>query len=750
MAEEFNTDDMMDVYLLENTQLLERLQEIVLEQKDDDCFDEDSINEIFRTMHTIKGSSGIMMFDQITAVSHKLEDVFYYLRESHPDNVPHVELVEHVLEVADFISGEMEKLGNGETADGDASQIIASLDDFLNSIKGDRKEKEKVIKQNVHVEPQQFYIAPMATSDSHFYRIYLTYNEIPLANVHAYKVVYSMKEIAEDLLFYPEDIISNESSADEILENGFKLLLQTKSSEEDIRKLVQEGYDIKKVEIYECTAAQYQQGFDSFGSEIRIDLDSSVEEIQERAYAGQTDMQTAKSTENGEMQSGEAQGGEAAAHTGDAVTPQPPEPKEDKPIAPGDFVVESKEPGKAKKLAKDKPKKAEKAALISVDVGKMDMLMDLIGELVIAESVVLQNQDLRVPGLKLDNFNKAAGQMTKISTDLQNVIMSMRMVPLTATFQKMNRIVFDASRKLGKEIEFEMIGDTTEVDKNIIEHISDPLMHLVRNSVDHGIETKEEREAAGKTGKGRVTLSAKTESGKVWISVQDNGTGLDREKILAKARKQGLLDPYKPDSAYTDKEVYQFITLPGFSTNEKVTEFSGRGVGMDVVVSNLQSIGGALEIESTPGQGSIMNMKIPLTLAIIDGIVMTVGQSAFVIETGVVKEFVGIKENMLKKDPDGQEFVMIRGECYPVLRLGEFYHLPDYEPDLKRGMLVIVEVDKQIVCLLADSLLGKQEIVVKPIPDYIKKVQGLSGCTQLGDGSIALILDAAGLIEDNI
>jgi two-component system chemotaxis sensor kinase CheA len=691
-----------------------------------------------------------MMFDQITAVSHKLEDVFYYLRESHPDNVPHVELVEHVLEVADFISGEMEKLGNGETADGDASQIIASLDDFLNSIKGDRKEKEKVIKQNVHVEPQQFYIAPMATSDSHFYRIYLTYNEIPLANVHAYKVVYSMKEIAEDLLFYPEDIISNESSADEILENGFKLLLQTKSSEEDIRKLVQEGYDIKKVEIYECTAAQYQQGFDSFGSEIRIDLDSSVEEIQERAYAGQTDMQTAKSAENGEMQSAEAQGGEAAAHTGAAVTPQPPEPKEDKPIAPGDFVVESKEPGKAKKLAKDKPKKAEKAALISVDVGKMDMLMDLIGELVIAESVVLQNQDLRVPGLKLDNFNKAAGQMTKISTDLQNVIMSMRMVPLTATFQKMNRIVFDASRKLGKEIEFEMIGDTTEVDKNIIEHISDPLMHLVRNSVDHGIETKEEREAAGKTGKGRVTLSAKTESGKVWISVQDNGTGLDREKILAKARKQGLLDPYKPDSAYTDKEVYQFITLPGFSTNEKVTEFSGRGVGMDVVVSNLQSIGGALEIESTPGQGSIMNMKIPLTLAIIDGIVMTVGQSAFVIETGVVKEFVGIKENMLKKDPDGQEFVMIRGECYPVLRLGEFYHLPDYEPDLKRGMLVIVEVDKQIVCLLADSLLGKQEIVVKPIPDYIKKVQGLSGCTQLGDGSIALILDAAGLIEDNI
>lgn len=725
MAEEFNTEGMLDMYLFENTQLLERLQEIVLEQKDEECFDDDGINEIFRTMHTIKGSSGVMMFDEITKVSHKLEDVFYYLRESHPQGVPHLELVEHVLEVADFISGEMEKLQNGDSADGDATEIIASVDKFLNSIKGDKKEKEKVIKENVHVEPKQFYIAPVATSASHFYRIYLTYDpSIQLANVHAYKIVYSLKEIAEDLLYSPEDIISDESSAEEIVENGFKILLQTQSSEEDLRNLIQEGYELKKVDIYECTAEEYQQGFDAVGSEIRIDLDSSVEEIEAKA-----------------------QGAESAMADQPEEPKEPEQPKVPEKIAPGDFVIESKEPGKAIKLAKDKPKKGEKAAFISVDVSKMDMLMDLIGELVIAESVVLQNSDLRVPGLKLDNFNKAAGQMTKISTDLQNVIMSMRMVPLTNTFQKMNRIVFDVSRKLGKDVEFEMIGENTEVDKNIIEHISDPLMHLVRNSVDHGIESIEERQAAGKTEKGKVTLSAKTESGKVWISVQDNGAGLDREKIIAKARKQGLLDPYKLDSAYTDKEVYQFITLPGFSTNEQVTEYSGRGVGMDVVVSNLQSIGGSLEIESTPGEGSVMNMKIPLTLAIIDGIVMVVGKTSFVIETGVVKEFVGVREDMLQQDPDGQEFVMIRGEAFPVLRLGDFYHLPDYEPDLKRGMLVIIEVDKENICLLVDRLVGKQEIVVKPIPDYIKKVEGLSGCTQMGDGSIALILDPAGLLE---
>ena len=721
MAEDFSTQGMLEIYLYENGQLLERLQEIVLEYKDEECFDEDSINEIFRAMHTIKGSSGVMMYDEVTRIAHKLEDVFYYLRESKPDNVPHMELVEHVLQVVDFISSEMIKIENGQPADGSAADYVDELDKFLNKIKSDKGEAKKEIKENVHVEQQQFYIAPMATSASRFYKIYLTFQkDLPLANVHAYKAVYALKEIAEDLLHFPEDIISDEKAADEILENGFKMLLQAQCTVDDIRRIIKEGYDIQKVDIYECTAKEFQQGFDSVGSEIRIDIESSVEEIQ----AG---------VDSGPMY---------IAPAGGAVK----EP-EKKAMAPGDFVIESKGPGTGKKLAKDKPKKMDKAAFMSVDIRKMDMLMDLIGELVISESVVLQNPDLQVPGLKLDNFNKAARQMKKISSDLQNTIMSMRMVPLTNTFQKMNRIVFDVSRKLGKEIEFEMIGDQTEVDKNVSEHISDPLMHLVRNSVDHGIEMPDERVAAGKTEKGKVTLTAKNESGKIWITVQDNGKGLDRAKILAKARKQELLDPYKLDKDYTDKEVFQFITLPGFSTKEAVTEYSGRGVGMDVVVSNLQSIGGSLEIESVLGQGSQMIMKIPLTLAIIDGIVMKVGKSAFVVETNIVKEFMQAKQEMLVMKPDGQELVMVRGECYPVLRVGEWYQLSDYKADIENGMFVLVQVEGQMVCLFVDNLVGKQEIVVKPIPDYIKKVKGLSGCTQLGNGSIALILDVAALTK---
>ena len=246
MAAEFNTDGMLDMYLFENTQLLERLQEIVLEQKDSDGFDEEGINEIFRAMHTIKGSSGVMMFDEITAVSHKLEDVFYYLRESQPENVPHIKLVEHVLEVADFIQGEMDKLSDGEDADGNAQDIIKGLDDFLATIKGDKKkDKDKVIEGNVHEEPTQFYIAPIATGVSHYYQIYITYMpDIDMANVHAYKTVYALKDIAEDLLYLPEDIITDPGTASEILENGFKILLQTQKTEEDIRKIIGVGYEI--------------------------------------------------------------------------------------------------------------------------------------------------------------------------------------------------------------------------------------------------------------------------------------------------------------------------------------------------------------------------------------------------------------------------------------------------------------------------------------------------------------------------
>lgn len=545
---------MLDMYLFENSQLLEQLQDRVLKLKDAESFDDDSINEIFRAIHTIKGSSGVMMFDEITAVAHKLEDVFYYLRESKPTNVPHLELVELVLGVTDFISGEMDKLSEGAAADGDAHELIGKIDDYLRKIKESENEAGKVIADNVYEEPTQFYIAPLASSFTHYYKVYITYKDsTEHVNIRAFKAVRALKDVAEDMLYYPEDILSGkEAVTEDIRENGFKILIQTDKAEDELKKLIGTDTDIQNIDVYECNYAEFNLGFVSDTSQILIDLDSSVEEIIERS--------------------------------GKQETPGAKYVPEVENIVPGDFVVKEKGHGKVT-LARDRKSEARRSAYISVEVSKLDRLMELIDKLV-------------------------AKDESEEALELQRAVKAMRVVPLTSTFQKMNRIVFDISRKLGKDVGFEMIGDTTEIDKNIVEHISDPLMHIVRNAVDHGIETPAERKTAGKTERGKITLSAGADSGEVWIKVSDNGRGLDRNVILARAREQGFIDdPVKPDDAYNDKEVFGLITRPGFSTSENVTEYSGRGVGMDVVMQNIGDLGGTLEIESTKGFGTVFTMK---------------------------------------------------------------------------------------------------------------------------------------------
>ncbi|MEE1516497.1 MAG: chemotaxis protein CheA [Lachnospiraceae bacterium] len=699
MGQEFSTDGMLDIFLFESTQLLEKLDELVIEKKDADAFDSDDINEIFRVMHTIKGSSGIMMFENIAKVSHKLEDIFYYIRESQPDNIPHMELVGHVLDVSGFISEELDKIKEGDNPDGDESGLLEELETFLKMIKKEIEsdKKKEMPPENVYVAPSQFYIPPVSTEGSHFYKIHMTYkNDTLMSNVRAYSATYALKEVAEDLLFTPEDILTNEASADVILKDGFKMLLQAQCSKEEILGMI-DSSEVEHIDIYECSAKEYQLGFDN--NDAIIDLTSTVEEIEEKVA------------------------------------------KEKKEPQPGDYVIKSQEVGKAKKLAKNEAKQP-KQTFISINVEKMDMLMDLIGEIVIAEAVVAQNPDLKVPGLELSNFNKATAQLMKITSDLQDVIMSMRMMPLNPTFQKMNRIVFDSARKLGKEIDLVISGENTEVDKNIIENISDPLMHIIRNSVDHGIETKEDRIAAGKDPKGVIKLTAKNEGGKVLIIVEDDGQGLNKEKILAKARKNGLINK---DIEYSDKEIFQFITLPGFSTKEKVTELSGRGVGMDVVVKNISNVGGTLEIDSEQGKGSTMTLKIPLTLAIITGIVLKIGSSTFVVETNAVKEFIRVSEGTVIENPTGDTAVRIRDEILPLVDLGKKYKIEGYEPNPEKDIMAVLEHEGKKICIYISSLIGEQEIVVKPIPDYFKKVQGISGCTQLGDGSVALILDVGGL-----
>jgi len=384
--------------------------------------------------------------------------------------------------------------------------------------------------------------------------------------------------------------------------------------------------------------------------------------------------------------------------------------------------------------------------LISVNVTKLDMLMDIVGELVISEAMVLQNPDLT--GLKIDNFQKSSIQLQKITNELRDIVMSIRMLPLSTTFRKMQRLVRDMSKKLDKEVRLITSGEETEVDKNIIENISDPLMHLVRNSLDHGIESSEEREATNKPKIGTISLEAKHVGSDVLIIIKDDGGGLDKKKILAKAKANGLL--HKAENEMSDKEIYNLIFLPGFSTKESVTEFSGRGVGMDVVMRSIGNIGGTVSVDSKEGAGSTITMKIPLTLAIIDGMIIQVGKGWYTLPITAIRESFRPNEHDIIKDSENHEMIIVRGQCYPIIRLHELYKIHTKITDFKNGILVMVEQGEKSICLFADALLGQQQVVVKSLPNYIrnvKKIVGVTGCTLLGDGNISLILDIGSLID---
>jgi two-component system chemotaxis sensor kinase CheA len=379
---------------------------------------------------------------------------------------------------------------------------------------------------------------------------------------------------------------------------------------------------------------------------------------------------------------------------------------------------------------------------IRVDLDKLDKLIDLIGEMVIAENMLLHNPDLN--GLELENFHKAGQQMNKIVRELQEMAMVIRMIPISGLFRRMIRLVHDLANKSGKKIELKLCGEETEVDKTVIETITDPLVHLLRNSMDHGLEPPDERRAAGKSEKGTIELSARHEEGEIWITIEDDGRGLNREKILAKAREKGMI---QGDGAeLSDKVVYNLIFQPGFSTADRITDISGRGVGMDVVKQNLEKIKGNIDVLSRPGHGTRITLRIPLTLGIIDGMLIRSGRTKCIVPLLAVREIFCPEARLITMTPNGGEIVRVRESFFPILRLHEIIK---NEPDstcLEEGILIVLEHQENRVCLFADEILGQQQTVIKGLPDYLGQVRAASGCTILGDGEVCIILDVGHLV----
>jgi two-component system chemotaxis sensor kinase CheA len=387
-------------------------------------------------------------------------------------------------------------------------------------------------------------------------------------------------------------------------------------------------------------------------------------------------------------------------------------------------------------------KNAGSGLAVKVDTGKLDALVDIVGELVISQSLVAQDPNLQ--GIESQQLTRNMAQLSRLTKDLQRIAMSLRMVPIRSTFQKMTRLVRDLGANEGKQVQLLMAGEDTELDRTIVEEISDPLVHMIRNSVDHGIERPEIRLERGKPALGTIHLRACHEGGNIVIEIRDDGGGLNKERIFAKAVSQGLISA---DAQLPDSEIYNLIFLPGFSTAEKVTSISGRGVGMDVVRRNIERLRGRVAIESELGHGSKFTIYLPLTLAIIDGLIVSVGGRRYILPTLSVRESFRPTQQMLSTFNERGNMVMVRGHLIPMLTLGEYFGDPSAETDPTKAIAIVVESNGGSRCLVVDQLLGKQEVVIKSLGETFKNAQALAGAAILGDGRVGLILDVDSLVR---
>ncbi len=393
----------------------------------------------------------------------------------------------------------------------------------------------------------------------------------------------------------------------------------------------------------------------------------------------------------------------------------------------------------------EKAAEADTASTLRVDAGKLDYMMDMVGELVIAQSLISHNPE--IGSLESGTLQRNLQQLGRITAEVQRVAMSMRMTPVNTLFGRMNRLVRDLTRKNGKKVRLELSGEETELDKAIIEQLADPMMHMVRNSLDHGLEGAEERVALGKSPEGTLLLGASHQAGHIVIEITDDGRGLNTDKILAKARERGLVaEGHNP----SENETFFLIFEPGFSTAETITDVSGRGVGMDVVRRQIQGLRGRIEINSTRGRGTTFLLRVPLTLAIIDGLIVGVGAERFVMPINSVREMLRPTPEMLFTMEGRSEMAMVRSELLPIVRLDRRFGIEGARQNPAEALFVVVETQGKRFCLLVDEMLGKQEVVIKSLGETFRHVAGISGGAILGDGRVGLILDVNGVFREKV
>ena len=656
--------------------------------------DSEVLNTIFRAAHSIKGASATFGMDQVAKFTHVLENLLDRMREG--EILPTMDLCELLLKSTDVLSGLIQAEKNNISPPPQVEETFRALQQY--SSVSTATQTKPIVSAVAATSTGQSYEIHFRPSPSFFHS-----GQNPLFLIDELRQLSTAFEVKADVSRIPS--LSHMDA--EICYVSWDIRLTTTGPESALR-------DIFMFVDDESTLS------------IRLAEESTVH--------------STVSVSNGEMKTAVVESASVAAPASPAAAALTPVTE---PVA--ESIATKKRSGEDRRVEKKSSGSAAPGSpastsseTVRVDRDRLDKMINQIGELVIGTSMVEQDWSRFHPDME----SAALVQLGKIVRDLQEMSLSLRMVPIAASFQKMTRIVRDLSHRLGKQIHLETEGEDTELDKTVVDQIGDPLLHMVRNSVDHGIELPEERIAAGKSPEGTICLKAYHQGGNFIIEIQDDGKGLDRDRILRKAIERGIVSE---NDNLSDEDIYGLIFAAGFSTAEQVTDVSGRGVGMDVVRRNVEALQGSISIRSQKGKGCRMIVRLPLTLAILDGLLVRVANDSYVIPLLSVVESINQKDRDIKAVLSKGEVITLRGEIVPLLRLDRILNLRQSHDNTDSNLLVIVEDQGRKYSLAVDELLGQQQVVIKNLEANFQKVPGVAGATILGDGRVALILDINGI-----
>jgi len=701
------------VFFEESAEHLANMESLLL-ALDLDAPDPDQLNAIFRAAHSIKGGSGTFGFTDMTEVTHVLETLLDRIRKNEIRIT--ADMVDAFLQAGDVLRGLLEAHQGGTIADPAASLEV-------------RARLERLTAEGVAGVPRAdtggAAQAGEAASSSVQRTCRIRFAKSPQ--------IFPGKEQLDNLLADLANLGKIEHQ--EIADESVTLSLTTSASEAELRDVFSFFLEPGQLSVTPAGVTQAESaggGGDEQGYGFFTEPEQAgVASEDAQGYGFFVEPEAVRSeVEN-------AQG------YGFFTEVEPPAPSA--PVAPAAAPAMAPSDETPHRRATDKAPTAAAVAAetsIRVSVEKVDQMINLVGELVITQAMLAETAS-RLDPVMHERLVNGLAQLERNTRDLQESVMSVRMMPINFVFSRFPRVVRDLAGKLGEKVQLRMVGEGTELDKGLIEKISDPLTHLVRNSLDHGIELPEERTARGKDPQGTITLRAAHQGGNIVIEVSDDGAGLNREKILAKAREKGI----PINDAASDADVWQLIFAPGFSTAAVVTDVSGRGVGMDVVKKNIEGIGGRVEIASQQGQGSTITIRLPLTLAILDGLSIAVGEQIYIVPLSFISE--SLQPNAADiKDVSGQgQVVHVRGEYLPLIALYRVFNVQPRVTSPAEGILVLLEAEGRKVALFVDELVGQHQVVIKSLETNYRKVPGISGATIMGDGRVAMIMDVTALVK---